>query len=110
LAAPIRAGSSADFIKQTLQFALQRLMDMDVETLCRAAYGACGAGPLASGTPAGLHLRVVRFGPGHQEQQKNNADPCRLALLFAGFAAPSFGLFPCLPVPTASPKRNSSVA
>jgi putative transposase len=32
-------GADADFIKQTLQFALQRLMDMDVETLCRAAYG-----------------------------------------------------------------------
>jgi hypothetical protein len=24
---------------KTLQFALQRLMDMDVEALCRAAYG-----------------------------------------------------------------------
>jgi putative transposase len=32
-------GADADFIKQTLQFALQRLMDMDVETLCKAAYG-----------------------------------------------------------------------
>jgi putative transposase len=32
-------GADADFIKQTLQFALQRLMEMDVETLCRAAYG-----------------------------------------------------------------------
>lgn len=32
-------GADADFIKQTLQFALQRLMDMDVETLCKAPYG-----------------------------------------------------------------------
>jgi putative transposase len=32
-------GADADFIKQTLQFALQRLMEMDVETLCKAAYG-----------------------------------------------------------------------
>ncbi|MCU6501819.1 IS256 family transposase [Rugamonas sp. A1-17] len=32
-------GVDADFIKQTLQFALQRLMDMDVEALCQAAYG-----------------------------------------------------------------------
>jgi len=32
-------GSDVDFIKQTLQFALQRLMDMDVEALCQAAYG-----------------------------------------------------------------------
>ena len=32
-------GADADFIKQTLQFVLQRLMEMDVETLCRAAYG-----------------------------------------------------------------------
>jgi putative transposase len=32
-------GADADFIKQTLQFALQRLMEMDVEALCRAAYG-----------------------------------------------------------------------
>jgi putative transposase len=29
--------ADADFIKQTLQFALQRLMEMDVEALCRAA-------------------------------------------------------------------------
>ncbi|MBA5688899.1 transposase [Duganella sp. LX47W] len=32
-------GADADFIKQTLQFALQRLMDMDVEALCEAANG-----------------------------------------------------------------------
>ena len=32
-------GADVDFIKQTLQFALQRLMDMDVEALCKAAYG-----------------------------------------------------------------------
>lgn len=32
-------GADADFIKQTLQFALQRLMEMDVEALYRAAYG-----------------------------------------------------------------------
>ena len=32
-------GGDADFIKQTLQFALQRLMEMDVEALCKAAYG-----------------------------------------------------------------------
>lgn len=32
-------GADADFIKQTLQFSLQRLMEMDVEALCRAAYG-----------------------------------------------------------------------
>ncbi|MYM99209.1 IS256 family transposase [Duganella vulcania] len=32
-------GADADFIKQTLQFALQRLMEMDVEALCNAAYG-----------------------------------------------------------------------
>lgn len=32
-------GADADFIKQTLQFALQRLMDMDVDALCKAAYG-----------------------------------------------------------------------
>jgi putative transposase len=32
-------GADADFIKQTHQFALQRLMDMDVEALCKAAYG-----------------------------------------------------------------------
>jgi putative transposase len=31
-------GADADFIKQTLQFALQRLMDMDVEALCKAVY------------------------------------------------------------------------
>lgn len=31
--------ADADFIKQTLQFALQRLMEMDVEALCKAAYG-----------------------------------------------------------------------
>jgi putative transposase len=32
-------GADADFIRQTLQHALQRLMEMDVETLCQAAYG-----------------------------------------------------------------------
>ena len=32
-------GADADFIKQMLQFALQRLMEMDVEALCKAAYG-----------------------------------------------------------------------
>lgn len=32
-------GADADFIKQTLQFALQRLMEMDVEALCKAAHG-----------------------------------------------------------------------
>ena len=32
-------GADVDFIKQTLQFALQRLMEMDVEALCKAAYG-----------------------------------------------------------------------
>lgn len=32
-------GADVDFVKQTLQFALQRLMDMDVEALCQAAYG-----------------------------------------------------------------------
>lgn len=32
-------GGDADFIKKTLQFALQRLMEMDVEALCKAAYG-----------------------------------------------------------------------
>jgi len=31
--------ADADFIKQALQFALQRLMEMDVEALCKAAYG-----------------------------------------------------------------------
>ncbi len=29
----------ADFIKQSLQFSLQRLMEMDVETKCKAGYG-----------------------------------------------------------------------
>ncbi len=33
-------GADADLIKETLRFALQQLMDMDVEALCRAAYGA----------------------------------------------------------------------
>ena len=32
-------GADADFIRQTLQHALQRLMEMDVEALCQAAYG-----------------------------------------------------------------------
>lgn len=32
-------GPDADFIRQTLQHALQRLMEMDVEALCQAAYG-----------------------------------------------------------------------
>ena len=32
-------GADADFIRQTLQHALQRLMEMDAESLCRAAYG-----------------------------------------------------------------------
>jgi putative transposase len=32
-------GADTDFIKQTPQFALQRLMEMDVEALCRAPYG-----------------------------------------------------------------------
>ena len=32
-------GADADFIRQTLQHALQRLMEMDAEALCRAAYG-----------------------------------------------------------------------
>ena len=32
-------GADADFIRQTLQQALQRLMEMDVEALCQAAYG-----------------------------------------------------------------------
>lgn len=32
-------GVDADFIKQTLQSALQRLMEMDVDALCKAAYG-----------------------------------------------------------------------
>ncbi|WBS03007.1 IS256 family transposase [Pseudoduganella sp. SL102] len=32
-------GAEADFIRQTLQHALQRLMEMDVEALCQAAYG-----------------------------------------------------------------------
>lgn len=31
--------ADADFIRQTLQHALQRLMEMDVEALCQAAYG-----------------------------------------------------------------------
>jgi putative transposase len=33
-------GADADLIKETLRFALQQLMDMDVEALCKAAYGA----------------------------------------------------------------------
>jgi putative transposase len=33
-------GADADLIKETLKFALQQLMDMDVEALCKAAYGA----------------------------------------------------------------------
>ncbi|MUI14391.1 hypothetical protein GJV26_18275 [Massilia dura] len=33
-----RKGAEADFIRQTLQHALQRLMEMDVEALCQAAY------------------------------------------------------------------------
>ena len=32
-------GADADFIRQTLQHALQRLMEMDVEALCQAALG-----------------------------------------------------------------------
>jgi putative transposase len=32
-------GADADFIKQTLQFALHRLMELDVKALCRTAYG-----------------------------------------------------------------------
>lgn len=32
-------GADVDFIRQTLQHALQRLMEMDVEALCQAAYG-----------------------------------------------------------------------
>lgn len=32
-------GADTDFIRQTLQHALQRLMEMDVEALCQAAYG-----------------------------------------------------------------------
>lgn len=32
-------GADADFIRQTLQHALQKLMEMDVEALCQAAYG-----------------------------------------------------------------------
>jgi putative transposase len=32
-------GADADFIRQTLQHALQRLMEMDVGALCQAAYG-----------------------------------------------------------------------
>ncbi len=32
-------GADADFIRQTLQHALQRLMEMDVRALCQAAYG-----------------------------------------------------------------------
>jgi len=32
-------GADADFIRQTVQQALQRLMEMDVEALCQAAYG-----------------------------------------------------------------------
>jgi putative transposase len=32
-------GADAEFIRQTLQHALQRLMEMDVEALCQAAYG-----------------------------------------------------------------------
>lgn len=32
-------GAAADFIRKTLQHALQRLMEMEVEALCRAAYG-----------------------------------------------------------------------
>src|SRR5450830_1471160 len=32
-------GAEADFIRQTLQHALQRLMGMDVDALCQAAYG-----------------------------------------------------------------------
>jgi len=32
-------GADADFIRQSLQHALQRLMEMDVEALCQAAYG-----------------------------------------------------------------------
>jgi len=32
-------GADADFIRQTLRHALQRLMEMDVEALCKAAYG-----------------------------------------------------------------------
>jgi len=30
-------GVDADFIKKTLQFSLQHLMEMDVEALCKAA-------------------------------------------------------------------------
>lgn len=32
-------GADAEFIRQTLQHALQSLMKMDVEALCQAAYG-----------------------------------------------------------------------
>lgn len=39
LSALAAKGADADFIKQTLQFGLQRLMEMDVDALCKAAYG-----------------------------------------------------------------------
>lgn len=39
LAETINGLYKADFIRQTLQHALQRLMEMDVEALCQAAYG-----------------------------------------------------------------------
>ncbi|UTY57395.1 transposase [Massilia sp. erpn] len=32
-------GADANFIRQTLQHALQRLMEMNAEALCQAAYG-----------------------------------------------------------------------
>lgn len=39
LSALAEKGADADFIRQTLQHALQRLMEMDIESLCQAAYG-----------------------------------------------------------------------
>ena len=41
-------GADVDFIRQTLQHALQRLMEMDAEALCRAAYGERTDGSIAA--------------------------------------------------------------
>ena len=59
-------GADADFIKQALQFALQCLVEMDDEAMCKAAYGE-----LNEDSDSRRVGRSIRSGTGKPSSERN---------------------------------------
>jgi len=76
-------GPDADLLRQMIQFVAQRLMDMDVETLCGAAYGERSAERANSRN--GYRERVWETGPG---RWTSSCRSCVAAVTFRVFWSP----------------------